>query len=223
MKLAIFDFDGTLFTKETLPYTLKFWGKAGYSRKKQMVTFAKIIGLLIIYKLKLIRGMDKERFRGLASQIFLEMFKGLNEEELRDFFSRCSVEMEKDFNQEVVSLLKRAKDDGYHTVLLSGAYEMLLQQLATELPIDSVIGTEIYFTDQGYIDFDKKIEVVSGINKMKMIEKIFNDEKVNWSESKAYADSYYDFDILSMVGHPYAVNPDSRLKEIAIKEDWGIL
>ncbi len=223
MKLAIFDFDGTLFTKETLPYLLKFWGQAGYSRKKQIITFIKIILLLIIYKLKIVKGMDKEKFRGLASQKFLEMFKGLNKEELRIFFVKCSSEMEKDFNLEVVSLLKKSKNDGYHTVLLSGAYDMLLQQLASELPIDTVIGTEIYFTELGYIDFDKKIDVVSGINKMKMIEKIFIDKNVSWSESTAYADSYYDFDILSKVGHPVAVNPDSHLKEIATEKDWEII
>lgn len=223
MKLAIFDFDGTLFTKETLPYLLKFWGQAGYSRKKQIITFTKIIGLLVIYKLKLIKGMDKERFRGSASQIFLEMFKGLNKDELGHFFRKCSSEMKNDFNYVVVSLLKKAKNDGYHTVLLSGAYDMLLHQIASELPIDTVIGTEIHFTKQGHIDFNKKIDVVSGINKMNMIEKIFIDKNVDWNESSAYADSYYDFDILSKVGHPVAVNPDSRLKEIAVAKDWKII
>ena len=167
--------------------------------------------------------MDKEKFRGSASQIFLQIFKGLNEEELRTFFTRCSAEMEKDFNLKVVSVLKMAKNDGYHIVLLSGAYDMLLQEIASELPIDTVIGTEIHFNGLGYIDFNKKIEVVSGINKMKMIEKVFLDKNVNWSESKAYADSYYDFDILSMVGHPIAVNPDFRLEEIAVNEDWETL
>ncbi len=34
MKLAIYDFDGTLFDEETLPFIAKYYGKNKYSKIK---------------------------------------------------------------------------------------------------------------------------------------------------------------------------------------------
>ncbi|WP_344801885.1 HAD family hydrolase [Microlunatus ginsengisoli] len=38
----------------------------------------------------------------------------------------------------------------------------------------------------------------------------------------AYSDSYNDLPMLSLVGHPCAINPDRRLKEHAEEQDWQI-
>ena len=39
----------------------------------------------------------------------------------------------------------------------------------------------------------------------------------------AYSDSYSDVPMLSVVGHPAAVNPDMRLRQTALHHDWPIL
>jgi phosphoserine phosphatase len=43
------------------------------------------------------------------------------------------------------------------------------------------------------------------------------------SDSYAYSDSISDLPMLSIVGHPAAVNPDFRLKQTALQHDWAIL
>ena len=48
-------------------------------------------------------------------------------------------------------------------------------------------------------------------------------ENINLSESFAYSDSISDLPMLSIVGHPAAVNPDFRLKQTALQHDWAIL
>ena len=41
--------------------------------------------------------------------------------------------------------------------------------------------------------------------------------------SWAYSDSFSDFPMLAVVGHPTAVNPDLRLRSIARSYDWPVL
>ena len=48
-------------------------------------------------------------------------------------------------------------------------------------------------------------------------------EGINLSESFAYSDSMSDLPMLSIVGHPAAVNPDFRLRQTALHHDWPIL
>lgn len=39
MKLAIYDFDGTLFQNETLPFILKYWQKNKYKKRILIKTY----------------------------------------------------------------------------------------------------------------------------------------------------------------------------------------
>jgi phosphoserine phosphatase len=39
----------------------------------------------------------------------------------------------------------------------------------------------------------------------------------------AYSDSYSDYAMLAVVGHPTAVNPDFRLRALARSYDWPIV
>jgi hypothetical protein len=42
------------------------------------------------------------------------------------------------------------------------------------------------------------------------------------SRCAAYSDSHNDIAILSLVGHPYAINPDSRLRKHARAQGWRL-
>ena len=48
-------------------------------------------------------------------------------------------------------------------------------------------------------------------------------EGLSLSECYSYSDSISDLPMLSVVGHPAAVNPDFRLKNTALQHDWPIL
>lgn len=223
MKLAIFDFDGTLFMEETLPYLLKYWSKNGYPKLPVIKTYAKILGLFIIYKSKLNPNMDKEKFRGIAAKYFVGTFKGLNEEELTDFFKKAASDMVDHFNQPVVERVKLAKEQGFHTVICSGNYKLSLNEISKYVPFDTIIGTELTFDSKGILEIDKPIHVVTGIKKPSALLEVFKDKSINWEDSYSYGDSYYDFDILTLTGHSVAVSPDEDLKKIAIEKGWEII
>lgn len=47
--------------------------------------------------------------------------------------------------------------------------------------------------------------------------------EVPLSECYFYADTYHDLPLLSAVGHPSVVNPDRKLRKVALEKGWPIL
>ncbi len=223
MKLAIFDFDGTLFQKETLPYILNYWAQNKYAKLPLIKTYYRIILLFIKYKLKLDKSLDKEKFRSTAAMDFIKLFEGMSRYELIHFFETCSHAMKFHFNKTIVSKVNEAKENGFHTVICSGNYILSLKEVSKYVPFDTVIGTELFFDNKEFIDYTRKIKVITGKNKLEELLKTFENVDIDWLNSYSYGDSYYDQDILSITGNPVAVTPDDRLREIAISKGWTIL
>ena len=46
---------------------------------------------------------------------------------------------------------------------------------------------------------------------------------IDLAESWAYSDSFSDYAMLAVVGHPTACNPDLRLRSMARSYDWPVL
>ncbi len=221
MKLAIFDFDGTLFLQDTLPFLLKQWGKLNYSKAKLIRVLISISWLFVGYKLRIRRG-GRERAALEAMQKVTRIFAGMEKAEVEEFFRRCLVEVKTELNTEVVQEVKRTKALGCRVVLLSGCYEYLLELIGGYLEIDTIIGTKMHYKD-GKADTGHPLEVTYGSQKTVKLHEYFEGEKVDWKESFAYADSLSDLPVLEIVGNPVVVNPDSRLEEIAKKAGWRLI
>lgn len=221
MKLAIFDFDGTLIEKDTLPFLLAQWKAQSKSRVKYYQIFSASVITYLKYKLGARSKEARERMKKKAVCIFNSIFIGMTEAEVVEYLDKSSLEMIKHLDQSIVREIEKAKQDGFHTILLSGSYNQFLVRIAEYLEIDTVIGTPIQFKD-GYYDSDHAPAMISGLTKVKRLEAHFNDHVINWEESVAYADSYSDLDILKRVGRPIVVRPDKGLSEIASQKNWQL-
>lgn len=222
MKLAIFDFDGTLFSKDTLPFLLSKWKILKCSRFTYYRIYLSIILLFLKYKLEKITGLSREQMKVQAVRKFNRIFAGRTEQELIGYFLICSQEITGLLNQTVVNEVKKARAEGFHTVLLSGTYTYLLKNIGEYLAFDTVIGSEMGFK-KGLFDPNEELKIVIGDRKLEKIREYFPKESVDWEGSKAYADGYSDIDLLQAVGNPVAVNPDTKLKPIALEKNWRIL
>lgn len=222
MKVAIFDFDGTLFPIDTLRFLLSYWKEKKYSKLKYYKTYIPLIGLYIIYKLDLKSRIPRETFKNKSLQSFNYIFSDMTEEEVTNFLNNCAERIIELLNPSVVEEVHNAKKEGYHTVLLSGAYEQLLHKVASHLGIDTVIGTKMYFKN-GLFDQHTRLDIVTGPAKLEQLNKYFIDSSVNLDSSIAFADSYSDIHILKAVGKAVVVNPDDKLKEAAIETGWRII
>jgi HAD superfamily hydrolase (TIGR01490 family) len=219
MKLAIFDFDGTLFPRDTLPFLLKQWQRFGYPRMKRYGIYLSVSGLYFRYKLG--KG-SREDIRKEGMRKFTRIFAGMGKKDFRDFLQRCSVPILPELDAEIVQEVRKAREAGYYTVLLSGCYETFLKYVGEALGIDTVIGTEMRYKN-GCVDLKTPMQIVSGEVKTERLRAYFEDKEVNWKASSAYADSISDINILMMVGKPVAVRPEKELRKVAERKGWRIM
>ncbi|KJS87182.1 MAG: hypothetical protein JM58_05090 [Peptococcaceae bacterium BICA1-8] len=223
MKLAIFDFDGTLFPKDTLPFLLKQWYKQNYSKIKLLGVVFPLIPTYLKYKMVKNTSSDTiNKMRLKAVLGFNQLLAGMTEEEIKRFFSLSSAAIKSQLNPAVVAKAKKARREGYHTVLLSGAYLLLLNYIKDFLDFDTVIGSEIYF-DQGIFYNNKTFNIVTGSSKVDKLKTYFKNEDIDWQASLAFADSMIDLQVLELVGNPTAVCPDPKLLDIALERKWEII
>lgn len=222
MKVAVFDFDGTIFNDETVPFLARQWYKLGYSKLTWFKAFFKMMFILAKYKSKIDKKYDKEVFRAEATMIFLHIFDGMTMDEIKAFFNKCSEEIHSLLNKDVMDEFLRKKEEGYYTILLSGCFSEMLSQITDTYIFDKVICSNINYKDN-YIDTSKDVEIVSGKNKLKHLFLNMDKEEIEFDKSYAYADSYYDRDLLELFAYPIAVNPDKTLLETATSKSWKIM
>ena len=109
-------------------------------------------------------------------------------------------------------------DNGFHTVLLSGNFDIILKPFQQD-GFDTVIGS--ISEKDGTLLTSKEVRIIIEDGKREAIINAFPNADL--AKSKAYADSGYDLPILELVGFPVCVNPDSTLEEIAKEREYPIL
>jgi len=217
-KLAVFDFDGTLFKAQTIPFFIKQWEKLNYPKSNLRKAKAKIIKIYFMNKFKL---LDKGSFRARAIEDFLVIFDGMYKEDIDQFFKKASKDAPLYFNMKILKEIKTAKENRYHTVILSGCYENFLKYIANGLNINSIIGSKIIYNNYTKIDYNNPVDISRGNNKIESLIKRFPN--IDFKQSIAYADSHTDIDLLDKFGTSYAVTPDEKLREVANLKDWSII
>jgi phosphoserine phosphatase len=146
------------------------------------------------------------------------------EKEIVLFFKQNIPEIMHHLNSNVVEELNRVKKEGYETILLSGCFTEVLESLSDTLNIETYLGTELIYLPGGKgLDYHSEFKIISGINKVEKLKDYIGDTDVDWLNSYAYGDSYYDLGVLNLVGHPVAVKPDKKLLEVAIEKKWHII
>jgi len=100
----------------------------------------------------------------------------------------------------------------------------LLEIIAKRLNIDFVIGTELEVVKDR---FSGKVipPFCFGREKAEKVRKFLsgNGLMINFKESFAYSDSFFDLPLLELVGNPVVVEPDKKLLKIAKQRDWQII
>lgn len=222
MVLAVFDFDGTLFPKDTLPFLLSQWRKQKLPRLRLWAAYLSIGGLFVRYKLKLFSELSREQMRKTALQRFTRIFSGLPKTFVDDFFNHCAGLISQQLRPCVVAELRRVQSQGFHTVLLSGGYQTLMDFIGQKLKFDTIIGTKLYCKN-GIVDSSPPLDIVCGEQKAQRLFAAFEGREVDWAKSTAYADSLSDIPILKLVGKPVAVSPDKGLADKLELLRWPVL
>jgi HAD superfamily hydrolase (TIGR01490 family) len=213
---AFYDLEGTLVSTN-LVHTLGFYAKRQQglwqTAKKSVGTLAKLpfFGITDLYS------------RNVFNEVFFRSYEGFSQDRLRYFSDELFEEVLKPAIYDgTPELIAQGKKIGHRQVVLTGALDFTIARLVDHLGIDDYVANRLEFVN-GYATGRVLPPVMASATKAKWIREYAEREGVNLSESYAYSDSISDLPMLSIVGHPVAVNPDFRLKQTARQHDWAVL
>jgi HAD superfamily hydrolase (TIGR01490 family) len=145
-------------------------------------------------------GMSEDRLILLADEVF--------EKVIRPSMFRTSID-----------LVQKSRDAGHEIVLVSGSLDVVLDLVAKHLGGATVIGNRLEMKDR--VATGKLLApVIAGPEKARVIRDHARANGHDLDECFAFSDSYSDVPMLSVVGHPAAVNPDKRLLLLAKAYSW---
>ncbi len=140
----------------------------------------------------------------------------LIEEHARNFMSAYD-----DFFPGIPEIVSMFNGRGYFTVVLSVAPVEILNELAHKLDIKLVCGTRVC-SEGGVYNGRLCSSVGSTEGKAEELLNIAEENKIDLTESYAFGDTSHDVSMLSLVGHPVAVNPKEGLDTIAEERGWVV-
>jgi HAD superfamily hydrolase (TIGR01490 family) len=116
-------------------------------------------------------------------------------------------------------LVQKSLDAGHTVVFVSGALDCILRLLAEHMGAQDIIANRLELKN-GVCTGKMLKPVVAGPEKARLIREHARTNGHDLDECYAFSDSYSDVPMLSVVGHPAAVNPDKRLALLAKAYSW---
>ncbi|QMT16572.1 HAD-IB family hydrolase [Planococcus maritimus] len=219
MRVAIFDFDGTLYAKETFQLMMAHLKNHPVHNRRYRKFYRTIMPPYIGHKLKI---YPEAKMRARSVQAYLAALETFSKQELEEYFGEIANLMHDDFNQEVIERLKQHVSNEDYCMLVSGAFTPLLHAVTKELPIGKIIGTEVPY-EANILAHKTPVIHIQGSLKTEKILEALGDQAIDWKNSFAYGDSLSDVPVLELVGNPVAVRPEARLRMLATERNWEII
>ena len=204
---AIFDLDGTIIDNSSERVLLRYLLENGE------LPFCNLSSWLIDF----IRIRDLRQAK--ANKVYL---RGLNYEHIHDLAQICFTErLVGHISPTVYDLFEFHRAEGRSVVILSGSLELLVRFFYEHLNADLMIGYNLEVVDEDITGHGVGMNPY-GENKARLVQGLAETHNFDLSESYAYGNHHSDAHKLERVGHPVAVNPDRKLREIAIANNWQI-
>jgi HAD superfamily hydrolase (TIGR01490 family) len=213
---AFYDVDGTLI-KINIVHAFAFYAarhaSLGESALRTLKTAASI---------PLFWAADKLS-RKWFNELFYQSYAGASEDRLVVLAEELFDDVIKpNIYPRARELIEESRRAGCRQVLVSGALDFTMKPLARYLGADDLIANQLEFVDH-YATGKLKKPFVAGATKAEIMRAYAAEHGVDLAKSWAYSDSFSDYAMLAVVGHPTAVNPDFRLRSMARSYDWPVL
>lgn len=213
---AFYDLEGTLVSTN-LVHTLSFYAKNQQGLLRSLTKTASTL-----FSIPLFAATDQYS-RKVFNDMFFKRYRGETEDRLRYF----AEELFEDVLKPAIfpgsfDLIEKSRGLGLRQVVVTGALEISVEPLMKHLGISEYVANRLEFVN-GIATGRLLPPVLAAATKASWIRTYAERENISLSDSYAYTDSMSDLPMLSVVGHPAAVNPDMRLRQTALHHDWPIL
>ena len=200
LNLALFDFDGTLYPKDS------FTGFIFYTLSKRHIVKKglKILPWIQAYYLKLYPA------HAMRPRLFQSMFKDISANFLQNLAQEYAQQLIQNLDQELLQQLRLHQHQGDHIVLVSASIDLYLVPICEFLNIELICtATEI---KNGLLTGHYSSEDCSCEQKKLRILQQYNLE--DYQYIYAYGNSEEDLDMLSLADHPYMMGENKSLPEL---------
>lgn len=204
INLALFDFDGTLYPKDS------FTGFMFYTLSKRHIVKKglKILPWIQAYYLKLYPA------HAMRARLFQSMFKGIAADFVQNLAQEYAQQLIQNLDQELLQQLRLHQQNGDRVVLVSASIDLYLVPICEFLNIELICTTtEI---KDGLLTGHYSSEDCSCEQKKLRILQQYNLE--DYQYIYAYGNSEEDLDMLSLADHPYMMGAAKPLPELKQKE-----
>jgi HAD superfamily hydrolase (TIGR01490 family) len=123
---------------------------------------------------------------------------------------------------EMVETVKQHLAEGREVWLITAAPVDLAEAIAKDLGCTGALGTMVGHKD-GLLTGELVGDPLHGKAKREAARNLAKQRRISLKRSWAYSDSQNDLPLLTLVGNPVAVNPDSTLARHAAAAGWPIL
>jgi HAD superfamily hydrolase (TIGR01490 family) len=215
-RAAFFDVDGTL-VRTNIVHAFAF-----YAMNQGTIAGTAWKTAKTLLSIPLFMATDR-----VNRKVFNELFYSYYEGQSEDRLETLAEELFEDVLRPAIfkgtaRLIEESRRAGCRIVLVTGALDFTVRHLARHLGADDVIANRMRFV-QGFATGRVIPPIIEGAHKALVIRDYCVKEGVALEKSFAYSDSFSDYPMLAVVGHPAAVNPDARLARVARAYEWPII
>jgi len=212
---AFFDLDRTLMQGSSAWY----FGKAAYREGLRPLGALARDGIGALW-FRLF-GVSDEKSEALRDQI-LAAVAGTPADAFSRMVPGVVEELLPRIRPESQALLDMHAEAGRDIYIISASPVEVVGELAKALDLTGGLGTESEIVDGVYTG-RLAAPFCYGEGKAEVVRKLVADRGYDLSQCYAYADSASDLPIMSLVGHPVAVNPDRSLESVAHRRGWPVV
>jgi len=161
--------------------------------------------------------------RKVFNEVFYRAYEGISQDRLLVLAEELLEDVLKPaIHPGTPRLLDQARRAGCRIVLVTGALDFTVEGLALHLGADDLLANRMHFVE-GVATGRVVPPLIEGAHKAQAIRDYCMRRGLALDRSHAYSDSFSDYPMLAVVGHPAAVNPDLRLRNVARAYEWPIL
>jgi HAD superfamily hydrolase (TIGR01490 family) len=213
---AFFDVDNTIMQGASLFHLARGLYKRKFFHKRDIVRFAWQQAYFRV------AGVEDPEHVAEARQSALAFIAGHRVEELEALGEEIFDEaMAHRIWPGTRALAQMHLDQGQRVWLVTAAPVEIAQIIAERLGLTGALGTVAEHVDGEYTG--RLVgDLLHGAAKAEAVRALAEAEGLDLSRCAAYSDSFNDLPMLTMVGEPCAINPDSRLRDHARAHGWRL-
>lgn len=213
---SFYDLEGTLVSTN-LVHTLVFYAKNQPGLLRALKKTAETLVSLPVF------AITDQYSRKVFNDLYFKRYRGESEDRLRFFAQELFEDVLKpNVFPGSYELLEKSRSLGLRQIVVTGALDVSVKPLMEHLGIEEYVANRLEFVN-GIATGRLLPPVMASATKASWIRTFAEREGISLSDSYAYTDSMSDLPMLSVVGHPAAVNPDMRLRQTALHHDWPII